>query len=518
MIWRRESENNSKDQTSGQGPTGGSERFCQPAAGTRFLGDPAPFILVTACFFIGFLFMRPNLGEPDSYREALSALRYIHEGIYSSYWDHPLTMYLFVAATRLARAFDAEDVRVLNTVAVSLGAASIWPFFRLVSELVNRRTALFATASLIVSPVFIRFSGYLSHEIAGFAGALWSLYLFERTLTKRSRSYALAAGLCFAATWAARPNSAMFIAPPLIVLIVCGRNALRELLDVTKLLLFAVLGSLICLLLVYRPALVDHLASFSGAFLARFYEFGRYTKSTSMIALESLTPVLVALTALGLVALLRKRRLFVALFAGSWILTAYLFYTGMYSMHRYFLALAPPCLLLCFGGADTLDSRFADRRFGHPTKTCAALLILFGALGPNVPDLWYLSRVNDDRAASEAVGQIVGQNLLFTTSPEPMVRYYNRDRPPETIYLVTEYSPGKVVMDMEALRLAHKRLSENRPVYATGEIIRQLRFRGVESAFELVWEYKGLHLYRVTQLTLDNIGPLPDRREKWENF
>lgn len=475
------------------------ESSSQVDAGSKLRDAAIPLLIAAISFLIGLFFIRPNMGEPDSYREALSAFLYIDEGVYASYWDHPLTMYVFVAATRLALAFDWSQTAVLNTLAVLFGSFSVWPFYQLVRRLVNWQTAAFSSTALILSPAFIQFSTYLSHEIVGFAFALWSLFLFERTLAERSRIAATVFGFSFGATWAARPNGAMFIAPPLLALLFHGAGKFR-LSDAGKLLMFASLGLLGCLIVVYRPALVTHLASKSGSFLFTYYELGRYARSTTLIALQSLTPALVVLTAAGCGVLVMRRKLFIALFAGVWISTAYLFYIGMYSMHRYFLVLLPPCLLLCFAGADQLDILFAagQRRFRHVAKAVAVSLLLIAALAPSLPDLLYVRNVNDDAVASREIGKLVGPNLLFTTSSEPMIQYYNRENPPETVYLVTEYSPGKVVMRTDALHLAQERLREGRPVFATGELIRHFQLLGIDATFELVWEYKSLRLFRLT--------------------
>lgn len=479
----------------------------QVDAGEKLRDVAIPLLIAAVSFLIGLFFIRPNMGEPDSYREALSALKYIDEGVYSSYWDHPLTMYVFVAATRLALALDWSQTAVLNTLAVLFGSFSVWPFYRLVQRLVNRQTAAFASAALVLSPAFIQFSTYLSHEVVGFAFALWSLCLFERTLARRSRIVAIAFGLSFGATWAARPNGALFIGPPLLALLF-HRTGKNKLLDTGKLLLFALLGVLGCLVVVYRPALVTHLASKSGSFLFTYYEFGRYIESTSLIALQSLTPALAVLTAAGCVVLVVRRKFFIALFAGVWILAAYLFYIGMYSMHRYFMVLLPPCLLLCFAGANELDALFpaGQRRFRHVAKAAVVSLLLIAALAPRLPDLLYVRKVNDDEVASREIGELVGRNLLFTTSSEPMIQYYNRENPPETVYLVTEYTPGKVVMRTDALHLAQERLREERPVFVTGELIGHFPRVGIDATFELVWEYKSLRLFRLTGLKLPDAG------------
>ncbi len=477
------------------------ESSSQVDARSRLRHTAIPLLIAAISLLIGLFFIRPNMGEPDSYREALSAFKYIDEGVYSSYWDHPLTMYVFVAATRLSLAFGWRQTAVLNTLAVLFGSLSVWPFYQLVRRLVNWQTAAFASTALILSPAFIQFSTYLSHEVVGFAFALWSLYLFERTLAERSRLAATAFGFSFGATWAARPNGAMFIGPPLLALLFHGARKSRPA-DTGKLLLFALLGVFVCLIAVYRPALVTHLASKSGSFLFTYYELGRYIKSTTLIAVQSLTPALVVLAAAGCSVLVVRRKFFIALFAGVWISAAYLFYTGMYSMHRYFLVLLPPCLLLCFAGADELDALFAAgrRRFGHVAKAAVVVLLLLAALAPSLPDLLYLRSVNDDEVASREIGKLVGRNLLFTTSSEPMIQYYNRENPPETVYLVTEYSPGKVAMRTDALRLAQERLREGRPVFATGELIRHFQLPGIDATFEPVWQYKSLRLFRLTRL------------------
>ncbi|MBI5116809.1 glycosyltransferase family 39 protein [Candidatus Poribacteria bacterium] len=461
-----------------------------------------PFVIGMAYFFMGLFFVRPNMGEPDSYREALSALQYIDSGTYGSYWDHPLTMYVFVAATRCAHALGWSQIATLNTLAIVLGSISVWPFYHSVRKLANWQTAAFASAALILSPAFIRFSTYLSHEITGFALASWSIYFLLKTLESRSRTWALAFGFCFASTWSARPNGAIFLALPLLILTVheFGR---KDFAVAMRLFCFASLGFSGCILLVYRPALIMHLTSRSGRFFFTFYEFGRYAGSTTLAAMQSATPALVILSTAGCIALfLRKRRL-IALFSVAWIMVAYVFYTGMYSVHRYFLVLLPPLLMLSFAGADALDD-LMKRRFGHSVKTAVFLLLLLVSLWPNLPDLLYLRNVDDDRLASETTGQLVGRNLLFTTADGPMIRYYNYESPPEIVYLVTEYTPGRLTMKVDALRLAQERLRMGMPVFATEEIVEQLEHAGVEARYDLVWEYKRMRLYRLSSLRFDD--------------
>jgi hypothetical protein len=271
---------------------------------------------------------------------------------------------------------------------------------------------------------------------------------------------------------------------------------------------FALLGFVLCLALVYRPALIEHLRSFSGRFLFTYYEFGRYIKSTTLIGVESLTVALIALAILGCAALVATRSWFTAAFGLGWIVVGYFFYTGMYSMHRYFLALLPPFVILCFAGADRIDERLRLRmRFPNPAKTLACVLLVGASLIPSLPELLYLARVNEDKVIAETIGDIVGTNLLFTTALEPMLLYYNSGRPPETVYLVTEFSPGQVAMRTDALHLAQRRLAEGRPVFATGDIVRQIEFVGIDAGFEPIWEFRGrsvnLELYLVTSLELE---------------
>jgi 4-amino-4-deoxy-L-arabinose transferase-like glycosyltransferase len=458
--------------------------------------------LTLACFVIGLFFMRPNMGEPDSYREALSALKYIDEGVYSSYWDHPLSMYVFVAGTRIARFTGIEQVRLLNLLAVVLGALSVLPFFQITEKLTDRRTAVFASAALIFSPAFIEFSSYLSHEIVGFSFALWAVYLFQRALESRRRVTVLLFGFFFAATWCARPSAIFFIAPPLLVLFIFHVREKQEWNALMRAFLFAPAGAVGCLAAVYRPALVRHLQSYSSSFLFTYYEFGRYYKSSYLILQSALTPVVLALVLAASVLLVAKRKYLIIFFAGSWIITTYVFYSGMYSMQRYFLILLPPALILIFAGANVLDIDAISRKVkrAYLSKAAVFLLLILAALGPNLPKLFYVHKNNDDKTAATNIGRMVGRNLLFTTASEPMLLFYNRENTPETVYLVTEYSPGKVVMKMDALHLAEERLRQGRPVFMTGEIIRHFSFVPVAAEYQLVWDSRPLQLYRLTSL------------------
>ena len=161
----------------------------QSDAAERFFSLVVPLILSIVCFLTGLFFLRPELGDPDSYREALSAIQYIEEGTYGSYWDHALSMYLFVLATRLAFVFGWNQITALNALAALLASLSVWPFYHIVRKLVNRETAACAAAALITSPLLIRVSIYLSHEVVGYTLALWSIYLFGLTLSEKNKVY-----------------------------------------------------------------------------------------------------------------------------------------------------------------------------------------------------------------------------------------------------------------------------------------------------------------------------------------
>jgi 4-amino-4-deoxy-L-arabinose transferase-like glycosyltransferase len=348
----------------------------------RFWSAGLPLIFCGLYLLVGLFFRRPDMGDPDSYREAISAIRYINEGIYASYWDHPLTMLFFVAATRVAHAFEWDQLVVLNVLAVMLTATTAWPMYHLARRLVSVPAAVVATMGYVLSPSLIRFTTYLSHEGVGFVFALWSVFLFERMLDTGGRKWALLFGISFGATCAARPNAAIFILPPLLALLLRDR-ARHEGATYQKLLLVALLGFFGCLLPIYRPAIISRILSRSENVFSAHYEFGWYLKSTSSIAVESLTPALVILSAMGTAVLLAMRRRFVVLFAGAWILLAYLFYTGILCRHRYFLILLPPCIMLAFAGSDRIDIalKFGRERSLHAAKVATLLLLLIASLG-----------------------------------------------------------------------------------------------------------------------------------------
>jgi len=473
----------------------------------KFWGTAFPLILAAAYFLIGVFFMRSTMAEPDAFRAGVSAVLYIEQGVYSSYWYHPLMMYVFVAATRLALAFEWDQTIVLNTLAVIFGSLSVWPFYQLARRMLNRQTAAFASVAFIFAPVFIRFSTYLTHEVMGFAFALWSLFLLERTLARQGRVLAVAFGFFCGATWTARPNSAMFIAAPLLLLLFHGARGLRPA-AVMRLLLFALLGFVGCMAAIYRPALVAHLSSKFDSFFFVFYDFGLFLKTTTWTVLITLTPVLVALAAIGTGVLLARRKVFVAAFAASWLLSAYIFYIGMYCRDRYFLVMLPSCLLLCFAGADEIDTGLAwfKKQSFHPAKSIALLLLLAVSFGPSLPELFFLRKANNDEIAARMIGEIVGSDLLFTSSFEPIVHYYNREKPPETVYLIREHSPGKITVDFDGINLARQRLKEGRPVFATGEIIRNLEVTGITLTCQLAGEHKTLQLFRITDVQINKEG------------
>jgi hypothetical protein len=170
-------------------------------------------------------------------------------------------------------------------------------------------------------------------------------------------------------------------------------------------------------------------------------------------------------------------------------------------------------MLLVFAAADQIDgeSHFGLGRPLHLAKVATALLLILASLGPNLPELLYIRKANDDEMIAKGIGHKVGRELLFTTSLKPMIEYYNRDNPPEMVYLVTEYSPGKITMDMGALRLAQQRFREGRPVFATGIILNHFDYVNVDVDAELVLEYKSVRLFRLSSLKMTGAGDAGSR-------
>lgn len=479
----------------------------QPDADSTFHSLALPIILSVICLLIGLFCLRPVLGDPDSYREALSAIQYIEEGTYGSYWDHALTMYLFVAATRLAFIFGWNQICALNALAALIASLSVWPFYQLVRRLVNWQTAAFATIALVSSSLLIRLESYLSHDLVGYTFALWSLYLLEQTLSKKNRILAFGFGLSCAATWTARPNEALFIGLPLLILLLRKTNR-SDFSVLKKLVPYALLGLFLFLLLIYRPALVFELLSRSDKFFSEHYFFGRYFSSTTQIALRALTPALVALALGGLAVLLALRKRFMTLFCAAWIFPVYLFYIGMGCRHRYFLALLAPCLLLAFAAADAIDQRFPiGRRYRlHTAKLLALVFLLAVSLGPDLSEINWLRKSKDKEIIARAIGEIVGDNLLLATSDGPMINYYNRERPPQTVYFLLSHRPDSVKVSVENVRLVQHHLMIGSPVFATDIVIKHLQLPGFDMAFEPAWEYKSARLFRITRLNPIDTG------------
>jgi hypothetical protein len=334
---------------------------------------------------------------------------------------------------------------------------------------------------------------------------LWSLYLFDLALARKSKSLAFGFGLSFAATWAARPNGALFIGLPLLTLLVhhsreTGIETSRRLFP------YAVLGLFMTLLPIYRPTLVMKLLNRSDVLFSDQYFFGRYVVSTTETALTALTPVLVILALAGVGILLVMKKRFVVLFCCLWIVPVYLFYTGMGCRHRYFLALLPPCLLLAFAAAGALDREFEAIRKYHLAKLFALVLLLSLGLAPDIIYLNRLRTSRDHEIIGRGIGEVVGQNLLLATSEIPLIQYYNRDHPPETIYFLFTYRPDSVKVRIEHVDLVQHRLRMGFPVFATEIVIKHLRLPGFDIEAKPVWEYHSIRVFQITKLVIRDTG------------
>lgn len=465
-----------------------------------------PLILSLLYMLIGLFFLRPSMGDPDSYRQALSALDYIERGLYTAYWDFPLTMYTFVVGTRLASALCADQLITLNVIAVLLGALTVWPLYQIVRRIVNPQAAAFAALAYIFSPTLIRFSTYLSHEIVGFACAIWSVYLFERAIARESRLIAFFFGLLFGATCVARTNGAAFIVPPLIVLFFARKGGFNWPV-IRKLVPIALLGVSGCALLIHRPTTVLRFEARIRTWFFTYYEIGQFLKRTTLTALDSLTPALMILALIAAIVLVVRRKYFTFMFGAVWFFTVYLFYVGMdYCRLKFFLVVVPPCLLIVFAGADQIDEwiRARGKKFIPAAKLVVLMVLLLVSLGPSLSYLMPTRQVNDDKIAAEQIGEIVRRELLFIAAFQPAVKYYNRDAPPETIYVITEHRPGELRVDMKGLNLALARLREGRPVFIMDIFVKHFELLGIEAVVEPVWEYKSRRMYHITELDMIN--------------
>jgi 4-amino-4-deoxy-L-arabinose transferase-like glycosyltransferase len=478
----------------------------QPDAIGRFPSLVLPLILSLACLLVGLFFLRPVLGDPDSYREALSAIQYIEEGTYGSYWDHALSMYFFVFGTLMAAALGWNQITGLNVVAALMASLSVWPFYHLVRRLVNWQTAAFASAALISSPLLIRVSVYLTHEVVGYAFALWSVYLFELAVSKKKKSFALGFGLAFAATWAARPNGAVFIGLPILVLLI-WRTTRSDFGHLRTLLSYAFLGFVLVLLLIYRPELISQFITRSDVLFSSQYFFGQYP-STTPIAIRALTPVLVVLTFVAIAVLLLLKKWPFVLFGAIWIFPVYVFYLGMGCRHKYFVVLLAPCLFLLFTAANSIDERvmIKKRRHLHAIKILVLLLLLAGSLAPNVSDIFRLRNSRDFEIIGRKIGETVDGNLLLGTSEIPLVAYYSKENPPQSLYFLITHRPDSVKASIEHIRLAQHHLEMGSPVFATDIVIDHLKLPGFDLAIEPVWEYKSMRLFRITRLDISGPG------------
>jgi hypothetical protein len=186
----------------------------------------------------------------------------------------------------------------------------------------------------------------------------------------------------------------------------------------------------------------------------------------------------------------------------------YVFYLGMGCRHKYFLVLLAPCLLLLFAAADTIDERvpIGKKIRLHVVKFLALLALLAASLGPNVPEILELPRSRDNEMIGRGIGAVVGTNLLLGTSEGPLVRYYNRENPPQTVYLLETHTPTSVKVSVESLQLAHHDLMMGNPVFATDVIIEHLKLTDLDMAYEPVWQYGSMRLFRITKLNMRDTG------------
>lgn len=269
---------------------------------------------------------------------------------------------------------------------------------------------------------------------------------------------------------------------------------------------FSLLGFAGCLLLAHRPDTVLRFKSRMDVWFITYYDIGRFVVRTTGTALQSLTPALAGATLAGACILAYRKKYTVTVLGCSWIAAVYLFYVGMDICRlKFFLVVLPPCMLLTFAGADQIDVgfRFGCERSLHIAKIAAVLLLLLTSLGPNLRDVLYIRQSDDAEITGKGIGRLVGPELLFTTSLRPTINYYNREDPPEAIYLITEAEPGKLQIDTEALQLAQLRLRQGRPVYATGIIIEHFKYLDIDFDAEQIWEYKSQKLFRFSRLNFD---------------
>ena len=125
--------------------------------------------------------------------------------------------------------------------------------------------------------------------------------------------------------------------------------------------------------------------------------------------------------------------------------------------------------------------------FGSEYKNCLKVLIV-------------QSQYNYPKFISERVAIDVGENLLLVYTDEPRLKYYNRKKPLETLYILKEIKSGYYVFHQDRLETAINRVRTGSPVYITNMALQLLQYSNLKHDVTRLWHFGDIALYRINSL------------------
>lgn len=476
------------------------------------------------------IFVHPGLGEPDSYREAFSALQYLEQGTFSFYWDHPLNMWILVAVSYLAHFLNIAPHIIANILAVILGSLTLFPWMWSINIIAGIRISFAWGVCLALHPVFIYYSTYWNHENTGmfFTALAFASWIWSIKNNRKGRFFVF--GIFYGLALTSRYYYALGLVPVLAL-------AFYLLQDKEEINLEGLSITIPGILLTFA-ALVprDTLGAWVGSSYYLFISWWGYVNQTLQLAWNDLGGAVIVGPIFYILIWLKgfKKE---ALFVAGWIVPYFLFCLNYPTFSRYLLVSYMGIWYLVIRGCNILiapgissssesveypeefNMELSDNNNSKTTiskrkdqikRNIIIVLLLALLLGSS----WFstssvrplkknmLKKTNKDQIIANEIVKRVGDNLLLIYSWQTMLLYYNFDKPQKCIYVIKRM--GNKRSRLAGVNEAIEEINKGLPVYATRLALRLYRNAHLQVEADLVWEYDDFQLFKITQINLDN--------------
>ena len=497
---------------------------------------PLAFFLL--CLILRLLLLRQGFDQQDAYREALSGMKYVTEGIVGGYgWNDPLNVHLTAFAYRISEMTQIEHETMCNLISAVLASFGVIAFYFFAKNLTNLRTSILITVALIFSPFHIEHSVYFIHGNIELAFFLLSLFLLHTALTKKRSDKTrkifwmyILFGIGFGLQVSSRVISGILVLPLFVYMCVYYRknNTLKDFLQLAT---FFLVSFVLTCVLFFPPQIVKDILTAGGTVVGEYNVSSNFYSAIVLVFFNTISKLLLIVCAASLVYLIWKKKYNIVVLSVIIVLSYCAFYAGLPGVPSlYFLCTLPFILLsICYCGDLILSrggspSSKGDKKrrkeevkrhglFADDHVNPVAFLIIMVIItvmpwfGRTYKGLWsrmvFHSKNNTYRIISERIGRDVGNDMVLVYYDEPMIQYYNYRNPPETFYVLKRSDVGEVDIPREKLADAMTRIETGQDVYITTYAVNILKHSRVKFDLKELWQFANYSLYKIHKIYLE---------------